>query len=153
LINPLYHKRILLSRILAYRKVKKKEVIYKLDENFYEKILNGRYIRIMEGGRVVIRVIYELNWRKDTHKGSYGLPYHPSYDPSPHYLTLHPTPSTSLSPTPTSHIHLLVKNAYCPWHISNRYSSNYSVCLSIYYADCVISCISDIDHICCLIYS
>jgi len=29
---------------------------------------------------VVIRVIYELNWRKDTHKGSYDLSYHPSYD-------------------------------------------------------------------------
>jgi len=80
LINPLYHKRILLSRILAYRKVKKKEVICKLDKNFHEKVLNGRSIRIMEDKEGVIRVIYELNWRKDTHKGSYDL--------FPHYLTL-----------------------------------------------------------------
>jgi hypothetical protein len=63
---------------LPIEKVKKKEVIYKLDKNFYEKVLNGRSIRIMEGGRVVIRVIYELNWRKDTHKKSYDSPYHPS---------------------------------------------------------------------------
>ena len=47
------------------------ELRYKLDKDFYEKVLNGRSIRIMEGGRVVIRVIYELKWRKDTHKKSY----------------------------------------------------------------------------------
>jgi len=56
------------------------EVHYKLDKNFYEKVLNRRSIRIMEGVEGVIWVIYELKWRKDTHKRSYGLSYHPSYD-------------------------------------------------------------------------
>ena len=58
------------------------ELRYKLDKNFYEKVLNGRSIRIMEDREGVIWVIYELKWRKDTHKEYYDSPYHPSYDSS-----------------------------------------------------------------------
>jgi len=36
------------------------ELRYKLDKNFYEKVLSRRTIRIMEGREGVIRVIYEL---------------------------------------------------------------------------------------------
>jgi hypothetical protein len=42
------------------KRVEKVELRYKLDENFYEKVLSRRSIRIMGGREGVIWVIYEM---------------------------------------------------------------------------------------------
>jgi hypothetical protein len=55
LVNPLYHK-----EDPVRDKERAVELRYKLDKNFYEKVLNRRSIRIMEGVEGVIWVIYEM---------------------------------------------------------------------------------------------
>jgi hypothetical protein len=60
LVNPLYHKEDPLIEDPVRDKERAVELRYKLDKNFYEKVLNRRSIRIMEGVEGVIWVIYEM---------------------------------------------------------------------------------------------